>query len=486
MFDIKEALTFDDVLLIPQETSVLPRDCDLTTRLTPRISLAIPLVSAAMDTVTESMTAIAMAQEGGIGIIHRNLKIEEQAMEVRRVKRFESGIIFEPITISPTHSIKEAVDLSRMHNVSGFPVVDGKRLVGIITNRDIKAADDLSRPVSSVMTPLSELVTLKEGMPVSEARKLLFGNRIEKLPIVSATGELKGLITIKDLEKQSTSPNVTRDEHGRLRCGAAIGAGPKEIERAAALLEAGADCISIDTAHGHSKSVIETVKAFKTSFKDAELIAGNIATGDAAEALIKAGADAVKVGIGPGSICTTRIVAGVGMPQMTAIHSCAEYAKKKGIPVIGDGGIKYSGDITKAIAAGADTVMIGSLFAGTDESPGETFLYQGRTYKGYRGMGSLAAMNRGSKERYFQGHISDSEKFVPEGIEGRVPYRGRLSGVIHQLIGGLRSGMGYVGAANIHDLKTKTKFVRISPAGLRESHVHDVIITKEAPNYSGE
>lgn len=486
MFDIKTALTFDDVLLIPAETNVLPKDVDLSTRFTPRITLFIPLVSAAMDTVTESATAIAIAQEGGIGIIHRNLKVEDQALEVRRVKRFESGIVFEPITVEATCSIKEAISLREIHHVSGFPVVSGKKLIGIVTNRDIQAVKDVNQQVSSVMTPLEKLITLKESSPVEEAGKLLFENRIEKLPIVSENGDLKGLITIKDLKKQSTSPNVTRDEHGRLRVGAAIGTGPKEIERAGALVEARADCVVIDTAHGHSRNVLEMIKSFKHNFKDAELVAGNVATGEAAEALIKAGADALKVGMGPGSICTTRVVAGVGMPQITAIHNCTEAARRKNVPVIGDGGIKFSGDITKAIAAGADSVMIGSLFAGTDESPGETFLYQGRTYKGYRGMGSLAAMHRGSNERYCQGHVTETDKFVPEGIEGRVPYRGAISGVIHQLVGGLRSGMGYVGCATIAELKTKPKFVKISPAGLRESHVHDVIITKEAPNYRGD
>ncbi|PIR17991.1 MAG: IMP dehydrogenase [Deltaproteobacteria bacterium CG11_big_fil_rev_8_21_14_0_20_49_13] len=486
MFDIKEALTFDDVLLIPQETSVLPKDCDLSTRFTPRITLALPLVSAAMDTVTESATAIAMAVEGGIGIIHRNLSVEDQAREVRKVKRFESGIVFEPITIEAEKTVRQAVELKELHKVSGFPVVRGGKLVGILTNRDIVAARDHSKSVSSAMTPIEELITLREGESVDKARDLLFSNRIEKLPIVNASGELRGLITVKDVEKQTTSPNATRDEHGRLRVGAAIGAGPKEIERSAALIEAGVDCVVIDTAHAFSKGVLETIKIFKKEFKDKELVAGNIATAEAAEALIKHGADAVKVGMGPGSICTTRVVSGVGMPQVTAIANCAEVARKKGIPVIGDGGIKFSGDLTKAVAAGADSIMIGSLFAGTDESPGEMFMYQGRPYKGYRGMGSLGAMNRGSKERYCQGHITETDKFVPEGIEGRVPHKGRLSQVLHQLIGGLRSGMGYVGCANITELQTKAKFVKISPAGLREGHVHDVAITKEAPNYRGE
>ena len=486
MFDIKEALTFDDVLLIPQETSVLPKDVDLCTKFTPKISLALPLISAAMDTVTESATAIAMAASGGIGIIHRNLKIEDQALEVKRVKRFESGIIFEPVTIGPDKTIKEAIALREAHHVSGFPVVNGGKLIGILTSRDIQSVRDTDQPVKKAMTPLEKLITLKEGESADKARQLLFKNRIEKLPIVNARGELRGLMTVKDMEKQSTSPEATRDSHGRLRVGAAIGTGSHEIARAEALVDAGADCIVIDTAHGHSKGVLDTIKVFKKKFKETELVAGNIATAAAAEALIMAVANAIKVGMGPGSICTTRIVAGVGMPQITAIMECASIANKKGVPVVADGGIKYSGDVTKAIAAGADTVMIGSLFAGTDETPGELFQYQGRTYKGYRGMGSLAAMSRGSKERYLQGHVVEADKFVPEGIEGRVPYRGKISSVVHQLIGGLRSGMGYVGCANIRELQTKTKFIKISPAGLRESHVHDVSITKEAPNYRVE
>lgn len=486
MFDIREALTFDDVLLVPQETHVLPKDCELASFFTPKIKLAIPLVSAAMDTVTESSTAIAMAQEGGLGVIHRNMTIEDEAIEVRRVKRFEGGIIYEPITIGPDKTIKEAMLLRDVHHISGFPVVNGKKLVGILTNRDIQAARDHNQKVEKAMTPLAKLITVKEGASVEAARKLLFDNRIEKLPIVDAKGILRGLITVKDIEKQASYPYSTRDSRSRLMVGAAIGAGKHEIERAGALLDAGADCIVIDTAHGHSKGVLETIKMFKKEFKNIDLVAGNIATADAAEALILAGADAVKVGMGPGSICTTRIVSGVGMPQITAIVECAHVARKKNVPLIADGGIKYSGDVTKAIAAGADCVMIGSLFGGTDEAPGEIFLYQGRPYKGYRGMGSLSAMHRGSKERYHQGHIIEADKFVPEGIEGRVSYCGRLSSVVHQLIGGFRAGMGYVGCANISELKSKTKFIKISPAGLRESHVHDVIITKEAPNYRVE
>jgi IMP dehydrogenase len=486
MQDIKEALTFDDVLLVPQETSVLPKDVDISTHVTPRIALAIPLVSAAMDTVTESAAAITMAQEGGLGVIHRNMSADDQAYEVGRVKRYESGIVFEPVTISPEATIAEAVGLKERYHFSGFPVVNGKRLVGIITSRDIQSAGGDAKKVKNVMTPLADLIKLKEGRPIEEAARLLKENRIEKLPIVNAKGELKGLVTAKDLKKRATSPFATRDERGRLRVGAAIGVGEAELERAEALLGAGADCIVIDTAHGHSRGVIETVKAFKKRFKGAELIAGNIATEDAAEALIDAGVDALKVGMGPGSICTTRIVGGVGVPQVTAVMDCAEAAKKWGVPVIADGGVKFSGDIVKAIAAGADCVMIGSLFAGTDESPGEVFQYQGRGYKGYRGMGSLSAMHRGSRERYNQGHVTEVDKFVPEGIEGMVPYRGRLSTMVYQLLGGLRAGMGYTGCADIAELKLKARFVRISPAGLRESHVHDVTITKEAPNYRVE
>ena len=486
MHNIKEGLTFDDVLLIPQETRVLPKDVDISTHITPRIALAIPLVSAAMDTVTESATAITMAQEGGIGVIHRNLSVDDQAYEVRQVKRYESGVIFEPVTVAPDQTVKEAIEMKEKYHFSGFPVVNGKKLVGIITSRDIRSVQDFSQKVRSVMTPLGKLITIKEGKPIDAARRLLVENRIEKLPIINAKGELKGLITTKDLENRVTSPFATRDEHGRLRVGAAIGAGDKELERAEALLAAGADCIVIDTAHGHSKGVIDTVRAFKKKFKGVELIAGNIATGDAAEALIDAGVDALKIGMGPGSICTTRIVAGVGMPQLTAIMDCAEIARKWGVPIIADGGIKFSGDVTKALAAGADCVMIGSLFAGTDESPGELFQYQGRGYKGYRGMGSLAAMHRGSRERYCQGHVTEVDKFVPEGIEGRVPHRGKLSVMIYQLLGGLRAGMGYTGCANIAELKSKTEFVKISSAGLKESHAHDVTITKEAPNYRVE
>jgi len=438
-----------------------------------------------MDTVTESATAIAMAQEGGLGIIHKNFSIEGQAAEVARVKRFEGGVIFEPVTIKKEMTIRDAHDLQKVHKVSGFPVVSGKKLVGIITSRDMRAARSPDQKVSEVMTPIRELVVLKEGEDVEKGRRLLLANRIEKLPIVNGKGELKGLVTLKDIEKRTAFPSATRDGDGRLMVGAAIGVGKSEIERAEGLIAAGADCVVIDTAHGHSKGVIDTIKSFRAKFKHVDLVAGNIATSDAAEALVNAGADAVKVGIGPGSICTTRIVAGVGMPQITAIQNCT-VVSKKGATIIADGGIKFSGDITKAISAGADVVMIGSLFAGTDETPGEMFLYQGRSYKSYRGMGSLDAMQRGSKERYSQGHVTELNKLVPEGIEGRVPYRGKISGVMHQLVGGLRSGMGYVGCASIAELKTKPRFVKISAAGLKESHVHDVTITKEAPNYRVE
>ncbi len=484
--EILQAFTFDDLLLIPAKTEVLPKDVDTSTRITRNISIRIPLISAAMDTVTESAAAIVMAQEGGLGIIHKNLSIEDQVLQAKKVKRFESGIIVEPVTIEPDKTIQDAIELRKLHNVSGFPVVSGKKVVGMLTNRDIQSEKNHSKPVKDVMTPQDRLITIKEGEPVERAREMLVKNRIEKLPIVNDAYELRGLITSKDLDKEMTCPNATRDSDGRLRVGAAIGVGPQELERASALIAANVDCIVIDTAHGHSKGVLDTIKLFKDKFRDIDLVAGNIATGEAAEDLIKAGADALKIGMGPGSICTTRIVAGVGMPQISAVMSCAEVARKKNVPVIADGGIKFSGEITKAIAAGADVVMIGSLFAGTDESPGDLYLYHGRPYKGYRGMGSLAAMEKGSKERYSQGHIKDADKLVPEGIEGRVPYQGKMAGVIHQLVGGLRSGMGYTGCTSIEELKTKTKFVRITPSGLRESHVHDVIITKEAQNYRVE
>ena len=479
---IKEALTFDDVLLLPNYSEVLPTQVDVRTKLTKKITLNIPIMSAAMDTVTESELAIAIAREGGIGIIHKNLSIEEQAEEVDRVKRSESGMIVKPVTVSPDQTIAEAEALMRKYKISGLPVTDENgKLLGIITNRDIRFVKDYSKKIKEVMTK-ENLKTVPVGTTLEEAKEILHKYKIEKLPVVDENGYLKGLITIKDIEKKEKYPNACKDELGRLMVGAAIGVGPEGFRRAEALIEAGVDIIVIDTAHGHSKGVIEMVEKIKGLYPDVEVIAGNVATPEGTEALIKAGADAVKVGIGPGSICTTRIVAGVGVPQLTAIAQCAEVADKYDISIIADGGIKFSGDIAKAIGAGARVVMIGSLFAGTKESPGELVLYQGRSYKAYRGMGSLGAMRRGSKDRYFQAEVEE-KKLVPEGIEGMVPYRGPLADTIHQLVGGLRSGMGYCGAANIEEMRKKARFVKITSAGLKESHVHDVIITKEAPNY---
>ena len=472
MFDdkIKTGLTFDDVLLLPAASSVLPKDADTSAMLTKEIGLYIPIVSSAMDTVTESAVAITMAQEGGIGIIHKNLSIEAQAMEVDKVKKSESGMIVDPITIGPKQKIFEAMDIMKKYKISGVPVTDGRKLVGILTNRDLRFETNLYQSVSKVMTK-DNLVTVPEGTTLEESKAILHKHRIEKLLVVNEEGELNGLITIKDIEKSIKYPHSCKDYLGRLRVGAAVGIGADTDERVEALVKAGVDVIAIDTAHGHSKGVIDAVKAVKKKFPVCQLIAGNIATGEAAEALIKAGADAIKVGIGPGSICTTRIVAGVGVPQITAISECAKVAAKYKVPVIADGGIKYSGDITKAIAAGANTVMVGSLFAGTDESPGETILYQGRTYKSYRGMGSIGAMAAGSSDRYFQDEVDSEIKLVPEGIEGRVPYRGPLSSSLHQLMGGLRAGMGYTGCKDIEALRTKASFVRISNAGLRESRL---------------
>ena len=480
---IRAGLTFDDVLLQPAQSDILPKDVDTATSLTGKIKLHIPIVSSAMDTVTEASVAITMAQEGGIGIIHKNLTIEEQAMEVDKVKKSESGMIVDPITISPDQKIFEAVEIMQRYKISGFPVTKKGKLVGILTNRDLRFEKNLYLNVSEVMTK-ENLVTVPEGTTLEESKEILHKHRIEKLLVVDDNGNLKGLITIKDIEKSIKYPHSCKDSLGRLRVGAAVGVGADRDERVKALLDAGVDVIAIDTAHGHSIGVINSVREIKEKFPECQIIAGNIATAEAAEDLIKAGVDAIKVGIGPGSICTTRIIAGVGTPQLTAIFDCAKVAKKHNIPVIADGGIKYSGDITKAIAAGASTVMIGSLFAGTDESPGETVLYQGRTYKIYRGMGSIGAMKAGSKDRYFQDEVDNEVKLVPEGIEGRVPYRGPLSSSIHQLIGGLRAGMGYTGCKNIEELNTNATFMKISNAGLRESHVHDVKITKEAPNYS--
>jgi IMP dehydrogenase len=478
---VKDALTFDDLLLLPAESNILPRDVDTSTLLTKHIILNIPIVSAAMDTVTESRTAICMAQEGGIGIIHRNMSIERQSIEVDRIKKSESGMIVDPITIEPDRKVSDALSLMNQYSISGVPVVKNERLVGILTNRDLRFEEDLNQQVSNVMTK-KNLVTVSANISLEESKKLLHKHRIEKLLVVDDEYKLKGLITIKDIEKIRKYPSACKDSYGRLRVGAAVGIIDRE-ERIEALLSAGADVICIDTSHGHSIGVVNAVKATKATFPKCELIAGNVATGEGAKALIDAGVDALKVGVGPGSICTTRIVAGVGVPQMSAIRDVYKIAAKYGIPVIADGGIKYSGDIVKALGCGARSVMIGGLFAGTEESPGETILFQGRTYKVYRGMGSLEAMKMGSRDRYYQDDIEGQLKLVPEGIEGRVPFRGSLSASIVQLIGGLKAGMGYVGCKTIPELMEKARFVRITSAGLRESHVHDVIITKEAPNY---
>ena len=475
-------LTFDDVLLIPRYASVIPKDIDVATLLTPSISLKIPLVSSAMDTVTESQTAISMAREGGIGIIHKNLSVAAQALEVDKVKKSESGIIADPVTIHPEQRLVEALEMMAQYHISGVPVVKDSKLVGILTNRDLRFETNLTQRVSEVMTK-DHLITAPVGTSLEQAKMLLHKNRIEKLLVVDEHNNLKGLITVKDIEKMEKYPNACKDNFGRLRVGAAIGVGPERMERTEALIKAGADVIAIDTAHAHSRDVIEGIRDFKKHFPSTQLIAGNVATSEAVEALVKAGADAVKVGVGPGSICTTRIVAGVGIPQITAIMSCRKAAEKHAIPLIADGGIQFSGDITKALAAGASTVMIGSLFAGTEESPGETVLYQGRSYKVYRGMGSLEAMKKGSKDRYFQACVEEDRKLVPEGIEGRVPYRGPLSSSIYQLVGGLKAGMGYVGCSCVEELRTQCTFIRITSSGLKESHVHNVIITKEAPNY---
>ncbi len=477
--DLKECLTFDDVLLVPAYSEVLPRDVDTRSRLTRKIELNVPLVSAAMDSVTEARTAIAIAREGGIGILHKNFDPELQAREVEKVKRAESGMVLQPITVTPDQSLREALGIMREHDISGVPVVEGKRPVGILTSRDIRFEQNLDQPVHALMT--TKLVTVSPGVSNEDARRLLHKHRIEKLLVVEKE-LLVGLITIKDILKADRHPHGTKDEKGRLRVGAAIGPGPDRAQRAAALVAAGVDVLVVDTAHGHSKGVVDAVKATRKEHPGIEIVAGNVATADGTKALIDAGADAVKIGIGPGSICTTRVVAGVGVAQITAICDCAKVADAADVPLIADGGIKYSGDVAKAIAAGASTVMIGSLFAGTDEAPGDLVLYQGRSYKVYRGMGSLGAMRRGSKDRYGQSGSAD-EKLVPEGIEGRVPYRGTLASTLYQLVGGLRSGMGYTGTKNIQELRKNARFVRITSQGLRESHVHDVIITEEAPNY---
>ncbi len=480
----QEAFTFDDVLLVPAHSNVLPKEVELKTKLTREIELNIPLISAAMDTVTEARLAITMAQEGGIGIIHKNMTDEQQAAEVRKVKKYESGIIKNPITISSNATIREVLDLTHTQNISGVPVVDGNQLVGIVTNRDLRFETHFDAPVSTVMTPKDRLVTVKEGASRGEILKKLHENRIEKVLVVDDNFRLSGLITVKDIQKATDKPDACKDTAGSLRVGAAVGVGAGTDERVEALVAAGVDVIVVDTAHGHSQGVLERVKWVKKNFPDLQVIGGNIATGAAALALVEAGADAVKVGIGPGSICTTRIVAGVGVPQVTAIDNVAMALAKSGVPLIADGGIRYSGDMAKAIVAGAYSVMMGSMFAGTEEAPGEVELFQGRSYKSYRGMGSLGAMasQTGSSDRYFQ-EGSEADKLVPEGIEGRVPYKGSLNPVIHQLMGGLRSSMGYTGCRTIEEMRTKPEFVKVTNAGMAESHVHDVQITKEAPNY---
>jgi len=478
---IVEGLTFDDVVLIPAKSSVLPRIVETQTRLTRRIRINIPIVSAAMDTVTDARMAIAIAQEGGIGIVHRAMPPKEQMIEVDKVKKSESGMIVDPITISPDQTIREALQLMARYRISGIPVTRGPKLVGIVTNRDLRFETRMNIKVSEVMTH-KKLITVPEGTSLEEAKAILQKNRIEKLLVINKNYELKGLITIKDIEKKIKYPNACKDAAGRLRVGAAVGVGEDALERVDLLVKAGADLIVVDTAHGHSLSVLETISKIKKDHPEMELVGGNVATAEAAKDLIKAGVDGIKVGVGPGSICTTRIVAGAGVPQLTAISNCADAAAKSGVPIIADGGIKYSGDISKAIAAGADSVMIGSIFAGTEESPGETILFQGRSYKVYRGMGSLGAMVKGGRDRYFQEHETES-KLVPEGIEGRVPYKGSIASVVYQLVGGLKAGMGYCGCRTIPELQKKARFVKLTTAGLRESHVHDVIITKEAPNY---
>ena len=483
---LQKALTFDDVLLVPAYSAILPKDTSLQTRLTRNISLSIPLVSAAMDTVTEARLAIAMAQEGGICIIHKNLTAKEQAREVSKVKRFEAGVVRDPITIPPTMRVRDVMALSQQHGISGFPVVEGKTVVGIITNRDLRFEEELDAEVRVKMTPREKLVFVKEGADTAEAKRLMNKHRLERVLVVNDAFELRGLITVKDIRKSTEHPNASKDDQGKLRVGAAVGVGPDNDERVELLVAAGVDVIVVDTAHGHSQGVLDRVKWVKRRFSHVEVIGGNIATADAAKALMDHGADAVKVGIGPGSICTTRIVAGVGVPQITAISNVSKALESTGIPCIADGGIRYSGDISKALAAGASSVMMGSMFAGTEEAPGEVILYQGRSYKSYRGMGSLGAMTDGSADRYFQDASNNADKLVPEGIEGRVPYKGSVLAILFQLVGGVRSSMGYCGCATIDELRDKAQFVEITSAGMRESHVHDVQITKEAPNYRAD
>ncbi|CAM8646206.1 COG2070 Dioxygenases related to 2-nitropropane dioxygenase [Oxalobacteraceae bacterium] len=483
---IQKALTFDDVLLVPAYSAILPKDTSLNTRLTRNISLSIPLVSAAMDTVTEARLAIAIAQEGGIGIIHKNLTAKEQAREVAKVKRFEAGVVRDPITIPPTMKIRDVIALSQQHGISGFPVVEGKSVVGIITNRDLRFEEELDAEVRQKMTPREKLVYVKEGADPVEAKRLMNKHRLERVLVVNDAFELRGLITVKDIFKSTEHPNAAKDDQGKLRVGAAVGVGPDNDERVELLVAAGVDVVVVDTAHGHSQGVLDRVKWVKRRFPQVEVIGGNIATAEAALALRDAGADGVKVGIGPGSICTTRIVAGVGVPQITAISNVSKALEGSGIPCIADGGIRFSGDISKALAAGASSVMMGSMFAGTEEAPGEIILYQGRSYKSYRGMGSLGAMSDGSADRYFQDASNNADKLVPEGIEGRVPYKGSVLAILYQLVGGVRSSMGYCGCATIDELREKAQFVEITSAGMRESHVHDVQITKEAPNYRAD
>ncbi len=480
---VQKALTFDDVLLVPAHSTVLPRDVSLSTQLTRAITLDIPLISSAMDTVTEARLAIAVAQEGGVGIIHKNIQPKAQAMEVAKVKRFESGVVKDPITISQDMKVRDVVNLTQQHKISGLPVVDGTRVVGIVTNRDLRFETNLDQPIKNIMTPRERLVTVKEGASREEALKLMHKYRLERVLVINDSFELKGLITVKDILKSTEHLSACKDELGRLRVGAAVGVGEDAEERVECLVEAGADVIVVDTAHGHAQGVLDRVKWVKKNFPRTQVIGGNIATAEAAKAMVDHGADGVKVGIGPGSICTTRIVAGIGVPQVTAIHNVAQALKNSEIPVIADGGIRYSGDIAKAIAAGAHVVMLGGLFAGTEEAPGEIELFQGRSYKSYRGMGSLGAMQQGSSDRYFQDPEMNADKLVPEGVEGRMPYKGSVVAVIQQLTGGLRASMGYLGCLNVTEMRTKAQFVEITSAGVRESHVHDVQITKEAPNY---
>jgi IMP dehydrogenase len=482
---IQKALTFDDVLLLPAHSRVLPREVSLKTRLTRKLELNIPLVSAAMDTVTEARLAIALAQEGGIGILHKNMSAAAQAAEVAKVKRFESGVLRDPMTVGPEQTVREVLALQREHKISGFPVVKAGKVVGIVTNRDLRFETQLDQPVKAIMTPQRKLITVRDGASREEAMKLMHQHRLERVLVVDDEFHLKGLVTVKDILKESEHPNACKDPHGKLRAGAAVGVGEGTEERVAALVEAGVDVIVVDTAHGHAQGVLDRVQWVKKNFK-VEVIGGNVGTGDGAKALVDHGADGVKVGIGPGSICTTRIVAGVGVPQISAIQNVAEALAKSGVPLIADGGIRYSGDVAKALAAGAHAVMLGSLFAGTEESPGDIELYQGRSYKSYRGMGSLGAMQKGAADRYFQDAEMNVEKLVPEGVEGRVPYKGSALSVVTQLMGGVRASMGYTGCATIEEMRTKTQFVEITAAGIRESHVHDVQIVKEAPNYRVE